>query len=124
MFLLVENWGIIFYMIKNDSPFGEQVLDTISKISKRNTPPDLEIIFKHISSNSASNICMNDVKEKLQERMDNSKIEKRKVYHGLDSYFIINIATRMIAGNQGIFGTQDSFHSTGPNTTAGDSGNP
>ena len=64
---------------------------------------------------------MNDVKEKLQERMDNSKIEKRKVYHGLDSYFIINIATRMIAGNQGIFGTQDSFHSTGPNTTAGDS---
>ena len=67
---------------------------------------------------------MNDVKEKLQELIDISKIEKRTANQGFDSYFIINIATRMIAGNQGIFGTQDSFHSTGPNTTAGDSGNP
>ena len=108
-------------MIKNDSPFGEQVLDAISKISKRNTPPDLEIIFKHISSNSASNICMNDVKEKLQELIDISKIEKRTANQGFDSYFIINGETVLIAENQGIFGTQDSFHSTGPNITVGDS---
>ena len=41
--------------------FEEQVLDAISKIRKRNKRPDAETIFKHISSNSASNICMNDV---------------------------------------------------------------
>ena len=29
--------------------------------------------------------------------------------------------TGLIAENQGIFGTQDSFHNTGPNITVGDS---
>ena len=64
---------------------------------------------------------MNDVKEKLQELIDISKIEKRKTNQGLDSYFIINSETGLIAENQGIFGTQGSFHSTGPNITVGDS---
>ena len=57
---------------------------------------------------------MNDVKEKLQKLIDISKIEKRKTNQGLDSYFIINRETGLIAENQGIFGTQVSFHSTGP----------
>ena len=57
---------------------------------------------------------MNDVKEKLQKLIDISKIEKRKTNQGLDSYFIINRETGLIAENQDIFGTQDSFHSTGP----------
>ena len=39
----------------------------------------------------------------------------------MDSYFIINRETGLTAENQGIFGTQDSFHSTGPNITVGDS---
>ena len=57
---------------------------------------------------------MNDVKEKLQKLIDISKMEKRKTNQGLDSYFIINRETGLIAENQGIFWTQDSFHSTGP----------
>ena len=79
--------------------FEEQVLDAISKIRKRNKRPDAETIFKHISSNSASNICMNDIKETLQELIDISKIEKRKTNHGLDSYFIINSEAELIAEN-------------------------
>ena len=100
---------------------GEQVLDAILKIRKRNKRLGAETIFKYISSNSASNICMNDVKEKLPELIDISKIEKHKANQGLDSHFIINIETRLITENQGIFGAQDSFHSTGPNITVGDS---
>ena len=74
-----------------------------------------------MSSNAASNICMNDVKEKLQELIDISKSEKLKTNQGSDSYFIINSETELIAENQGIFGTPDSFHSTGLNITVGDS---
>ena len=120
MFLLVENWGIIiFYMIMD--VLGEQVLDAILKIRKRNKRLGAETIFKHMSSNSASNICMNDVKERLPELIDISKIEKHKANQGLDSYFIINSETRLITENQGIFGAQDAFHSTGPNIKVGDS---
>ena len=64
---------------------------------------------------------MNDVKEKLQKLIDISKIEKRKTNQGLDSYFIINRETGLIAENQGIFGTQDSFIVLAPNMTVGDS---
>ena len=88
--------------------FGEQILDAMSKIRKRNKRPDAETILKDISSNSASNICISDVKEKLQELTDISKIENRKTNQGLDSYFIINSETGLIAENQGIFGTQGS----------------
>ena len=63
--------------------FGEQVLDVISKIRKRGDKrPNAETIFKHISSNSTSKIYMNDVKEKLQELIHISKIEKRKTNQG------------------------------------------
>ena len=54
--------------------FGEQLLDAIPKIRKHNKLPDAETILKHISSNSTSNICMNDVTEKLQKLIDISKI--------------------------------------------------
>ena len=64
---------------------------------------------------------MNDVKEKLQELIDISKSKKLKTNQGSDSYFIINSETGLIAENQGIFGTPDSFHSTGLNITVGDS---
>ena len=67
------------------------------------------------------NICINDVKEKLQELIDVSKIEKRKTNQILDSSFIINSETRLIAENKGIFGTQASFRSAGPNITVGNS---
>ena len=97
--------------------FGEQVLDAISKIKKRSKGPDPETIFKHILSNSASSICFNDVKEKLQELIEISKIEKRKINQGLDSYFINNSETGLIAEDQGIFGTQEC---TGRNITVGD----
>ena len=46
---------------------------------------------------------MNAVKEKLQELRDISKIEKRKTNQGLDSYFIINSETGLIAEIQSIF---------------------
>ena len=64
---------------------------------------------------------MNAVKEKLQELIDISKMEKRKTNQGLDSYFIINSETGLVAENQGVLGTQGSFHSTDPNITVGDS---
>ena len=63
---------------------------------------------------------MNAVKEKLQELRDISKIEKHKTNQGLDSYFIINSETGLIAENQSIFERQDSFHSFDPNITVGD----
>ena len=64
---------------------------------------------------------MNAVKEKLQELTDILKIEKRKTNRGLDSYFIINSENGLVAENQGVLGTQDSFHCTDPNITVGDS---
>ena len=39
----------------------------------------------------------------------------------MDSYFIINTETGLIAENQGIFTTQDSFNSNCPNITVADS---
>ena len=57
----------------------------------------------------------------MQEPIDISKIEERKRSQGLDSYFIINSETGLIAENQGIFGTQNSFQSAGPNITVEDS---
>ena len=56
--------------------FGKQILDAISKIRKRDKRPDAETIFEDISSNSASNICMNDVTGKLQELINNFEILK------------------------------------------------
>ena len=53
----------------------------------------------------------------MQELIEISKIEKRKINQGLDSYFINNSETGLIAEDQGIFGTQEC---TGRNITVGD----
>ena len=60
----------------------------MKKIRHANRRPDAEKIFKTITKESASNLTLNDVQQKLQEMQSGSKL-RNAPYQGLDSYYIV-----------------------------------
>ena len=68
--------------------FENQIISAIKKIRNANRRPDAEKIFKTITKESASNLTLDDVQQKLNEMQSNSKL-RNTPYQGLDSYYIV-----------------------------------
>ena len=72
--------------------FENQINTAIKKISKANRQPDAEKIFKTITKESASDLTLDDVQEKLLEIQSSSKL-RNAPYQGLDCYYIFQSDT-------------------------------
>ena len=72
--------------------FENQIITAIKKIKNTNTRPDAEKIFKTITKESASNLTLDDVQQKLHEMQSSYKL-RNTPYQGLDSYYIIQSDT-------------------------------
>lgn len=65
--------------------FGNQIINTIKKIRNAKRRVDAEKIFEGITKESASNLTLDDVRQKLHEMQSSSKLRDAP-YQGLDSY--------------------------------------
>ena len=72
--------------------FENQIISAIKKIRNANRRPDVEKIFKTMTKESASNLTLDDVQQKLHEMQSTSKLRNTQ-YQGLDSYYIVQSAT-------------------------------
>ena len=70
--------------------FERQIIESIYTIRKNCKRPDIESIFKIISSNSVNNITIRDVEEKINLSLSDKKIENRQTKRGLDSLFVLD----------------------------------
>ena len=68
--------------------FEQHVLDTITKIKEISKKIDTESILQILTSNSATNITLQDVQDKIQFSISISKTENRQTEPSLDSFFI------------------------------------
>ena len=68
--------------------FENQIISAIKKIRNVNRRPDAEKIFKTITKQSASNLTLHDVQQKLHEVQTTFKL-RNIPYQGLDSYCIV-----------------------------------
>ena len=71
----------------------KDILDAILQIRGKSKRPDVESIFKHLTSNSATNITMEVVEESIKILIAKSKVINKKTKQGLDSFFIANDQT-------------------------------
>ena len=72
--------------------FENQIISAIKKIRNANRRPDAEKIFKTITKESASNLTLDDVQQKLHEMQSSSKLRNTQ-FQGLDSYYIVQSDT-------------------------------
>ena len=76
--------------------FGSNIIDVLEIISfisiiwEKSKRPDVESIFKHLSSTSATNIFAEVVEESIKLLIAKSKVVNRKTKQDLDSFFITN----------------------------------
>ena len=68
----------------------DSILDSILQIRGKSKRPDAESIFKHLTSNSATNLAMEVVEESIKILTAKSKVINKKTKQGLDSFFIID----------------------------------
>ena len=68
--------------------FENQIITAIKKIRNGNRRPDAKNVFKTITEESASNLTLDDVQQKLHEMQSSSKL-RNTPYQGLDSYYIV-----------------------------------
>ena len=85
--LFVAGGKICFILFVMDS-FENQIITAIKKIRNANRRPDAEKIFKTITKESASNLTLDDVQQKLNEIQSTSQL-RNTPYQGLDSYYIV-----------------------------------
>ena len=71
----------------------KDILDYILQIRGKSKRPDAESIFKHLRSNSATNLTMEVVEESIKILIAKSKVINKKTKQGLDSFFIIDDQT-------------------------------
>ena len=72
--------------------FENQIIIAIKKIRNAYRRPGAEKIFKTITKESASNLALDDVQQKLHEIQSSSKL-RNTPYKGLDSYYIVQSDT-------------------------------
>ena len=72
--------------------FEYQTITALKKIRNANRRPDAKKIFKTITKESASNLTLDDVQQKLHEMQSSSKL-RNTPYQGLDSYYIVQSDT-------------------------------
>ena len=85
--VFVAGGKICFILFVMDS-FENQIITAIKKIRNANRRPDAEKIFKTITKESASNLTLDDVQQKLNEIQSTSQL-RYTPYQGLDSYYIV-----------------------------------
>ena len=68
--------------------FENQIISAIKKIRNANRRPDAKNFFKTITKESASNLTLDDVQQKLNEIQSTSQL-RNTPYQGLDSYYIV-----------------------------------
>ena len=68
--------------------FENQIITAVKKIRNANRRPDAEKIFKTITKESASNLTLDDIRQKLNKMQSTSKL-RNTPYQGLDSYYIV-----------------------------------
>ena len=71
----------------------KDILDSILQIRGKSKRPDAESIFKHLTSNNATNLTMEVVEESIKILTAKSKVINKKTKQGLDSFFIIDDQT-------------------------------
>ena len=67
-------------------------MSAIKKIRNANRRPDAEKIFKTITKESASNLTLDDVQQRLIEMQSSFKL-RNTPHQGLDSYYIVQSDT-------------------------------
>ena len=72
--------------------FENQIITAIKKIRNANRRPDAEKIFITITKESASNLTLDDVQQKLHEMQSSSKL-RNTPYQSLDSYYLVQSGT-------------------------------
>ena len=68
--------------------FEQHILDTITKIKGISKKIDTDSILQILTPNSATNITLQDVQDKIQFSISISKTENRQTEPCLDSFFI------------------------------------
>ena len=64
VFLARDKISFILFVMYS---FGNQIISTVKKIRNANRQPDAEKIFKTITKESALNLALDDVQQKLRE---------------------------------------------------------
>ena len=104
LFLLKKNILLYLVQIRNEKrsgadlflflfvmdSFENQIISAIKKIRNANRRPDAEKIFKTITKESASNVTLDDIQQKLHEMQSSFKL-RNTPHQGLDSFYIKNI---------------------------------
>ena len=104
LFLLKKNILLYLVQIRNEKrsgadfflflfamdSFENQIISAIKKIRNANRRPDAEKIFKTITKESASNVTLDDIQQKLHEMQSSFKL-RNTPDQGLDSFYIKNI---------------------------------
>ena len=104
MDVFVAGGKICFILFVMDS-FENQIITAIKKIRNANRRPDAEKIFKTITKESASNLTLDDIRQKLNKMQSTSKL-RNTPYQGLDSYYIVQSDTGdAITSNEDILRT-------------------
>ena len=89
--MFVARSKIVFILFATDSS-ENQIITAIKKIRNANRRPDAEKIFKTITKESASNVTLDDIQQKLHEMQSSSKL-RNTPHQGLDSYYIVQSDT-------------------------------
>ena len=89
--MFVARSKIVFILFATDSS-ENQIITAIKKIRNANRRPDAEKIFKTITKESASNVTLDDIQQKLHEMQSSFKL-RNTPHQGLDSYYIVQSDT-------------------------------
>ena len=92
----------------------KDILESISQIRGKSKRPDVESIFKHLTSNNATNFTMEVVEESIKTLIAKSKVINKKTKQGLDSFFIIDEQTETVIETSDILNSLSCLHSDTP----------
>ena len=66
------------------------IIDAIYSIRKSSKSPDINIIFKALVKDNATNIDIHSVEKEVNDMVENGLLENRNIRQGLDSFFILD----------------------------------
>ena len=100
----------------------KDIPDSIPKIREKSKRPDVESIFKHLSSTGATNIIMEVLEVSIKLLIAKSMVVNRKAKQGLDPFFIADCQLEPDIEVSGIINTPSFPQKGAPNETVGMSG--
>ena len=82
----------------DNNVFECHIFQAINDIRKQNRRPGVNAIFKNITSANATNITVEDVKQKVNLLIASAKLKSMPTSQGSDSFYIIANSTTLQAG--------------------------